>query len=148
MFRAITTVFPQTYPDGYPASLFPNLGPLLPFFTPEDISRFQITSADGLADLLKNQPPPAQVGISFDFLPVFLPGLGAAGSGLSGFEDEWPILEVQTNRREMIQLYFCNYFICFSFEDENINSDLTFAKTRCVSRLLQSLNDTLTWDMP
>lgn len=84
------------YPDGYPESLLPKLGPLFSFFTPEDISKFQITSADGLADLLKNQPPPAQVGISFDFLPIF--GLGAAGSGLSGFKEEWPILEVQTNR--------------------------------------------------
>ncbi|KFO86527.1 Mesothelin, partial [Buceros rhinoceros silvestris] len=50
----------EMYPDGYPESLFPKLGPLFSLFTPEDISKFQITSADGLADLLNNQPNPAQ----------------------------------------------------------------------------------------
>uniref|UniRef100_A0A8C0EYR5 Mesothelin n=1 Tax=Bubo bubo TaxID=30461 RepID=A0A8C0EYR5_BUBBB len=50
----------ETYPDGYPESLLPKLGPLVSFITPEDISKWRITSADTLADLLKNQPPDGQ----------------------------------------------------------------------------------------
>ncbi|XP_019329501.1 PREDICTED: mesothelin [Aptenodytes forsteri] len=50
----------ETYPDGYPERLFPKLGPLVSFITPEDISRWKITSADTLAALLKDQPPDDQ----------------------------------------------------------------------------------------
>ncbi|XP_074775418.1 mesothelin isoform X2 [Athene noctua] len=50
----------ETYPDGYPESLLPKLGPLVFVITPEDISKWRITSADTLADLLKNQPPDEQ----------------------------------------------------------------------------------------
>ncbi|XP_075371320.1 mesothelin isoform X1 [Mycteria americana] len=46
----------ETYPDGYPANLLPKLGPLISFVTPEDISKWKITSADVLAVLLKNEP--------------------------------------------------------------------------------------------
>ncbi|KAM6320041.1 mesothelin isoform 2-T12 [Podargus strigoides] len=46
----------ETYPDGYPESLLSKLGPLIAFFTPEDISKWKITSADTLAALLANQP--------------------------------------------------------------------------------------------
>ncbi|XP_064008771.1 mesothelin [Pogoniulus pusillus] len=45
----------ETYPDGYPARLFPKLGPLFSFITPEEISKWNITSADTLAGILKNQ---------------------------------------------------------------------------------------------
>ncbi|XP_008939120.1 PREDICTED: mesothelin, partial [Merops nubicus] len=50
----------ETYPDGYPESLLPSLGPLTALFTPEDISKWKITSADTLARLLGNNPPYAQ----------------------------------------------------------------------------------------
>ncbi|XP_054699633.1 mesothelin [Grus americana] len=50
----------ETYPHGYPESLFPKLGSLISFITPEDISRWNITSADSLAALLKKQPPNKQ----------------------------------------------------------------------------------------
>ncbi|KFV41244.1 Mesothelin, partial [Tyto alba] len=50
----------ETYPDGYPESLLPKLGPLLSFITPEDVSKWKIISADTLGDLLKNQPPDYQ----------------------------------------------------------------------------------------
>ncbi|KFV56219.1 Mesothelin, partial [Gavia stellata] len=46
----------ETYPDGYPESLLPKLGPLVSFITPEDVSKWKINSADTLAALLKNQP--------------------------------------------------------------------------------------------
>ncbi|KAM6352548.1 otoancorin-like isoform 1-T7 [Alca torda] len=50
----------ETYPNGYPESLLPKLGFLVSFVTPEDISKWKITSADTLADLLENQPADAQ----------------------------------------------------------------------------------------
>lgn len=56
-------VFPQTYPDGYPDSLLPKLGPLISLITPEDVSKWKITSADTLAVLLKDQPSDDQVSI-------------------------------------------------------------------------------------
>ncbi|XP_068764812.1 mesothelin isoform X2 [Struthio camelus] len=46
----------ETYPDGYPESLLPKLGPLAPFLTSEDISKWKISSADTLAALLRDQP--------------------------------------------------------------------------------------------
>ncbi|KAM6054904.1 mesothelin isoform 2-T2 [Chlamydotis macqueenii] len=46
----------EKYPDGYPASLFPKLGPLVSYITPKDIARWKITSSDMLALLLKSQP--------------------------------------------------------------------------------------------
>ncbi|XP_013150757.2 uncharacterized protein LOC106112168 [Falco peregrinus] len=46
----------ETYPDGYPASLFPKLGSLIAFITPEDVSKLKITSSASLATLLKSQP--------------------------------------------------------------------------------------------
>ncbi|KFV10673.1 Mesothelin, partial [Pterocles gutturalis] len=49
----------ETYPDGYPESLVPSLGPLI-FLPPVDVSKWKITSADTLAALLKNQPPDDQ----------------------------------------------------------------------------------------
>lgn len=68
---ALTTVCPQTYPDGYPESLLPKLGSLVSFITPEDVSKWKITSADTLAGLLKNRPADGQVGFGFAFLPMF-----------------------------------------------------------------------------
>ncbi|XP_064317471.1 mesothelin [Phalacrocorax carbo] len=53
----------ETYPDGYPESLLPKLGSLLDFITPEDVSKWKITSADTLAALLKSQPPDYQASI-------------------------------------------------------------------------------------
>uniref|UniRef100_A0A8C3J1L6 Mesothelin n=1 Tax=Calidris pygmaea TaxID=425635 RepID=A0A8C3J1L6_9CHAR len=50
----------EVYPDGYPESLLPRLGPLISFVTSEDISKWKITSADTLAELLKYQPADAQ----------------------------------------------------------------------------------------
>uniref|UniRef100_A0A663F825 Mesothelin n=1 Tax=Aquila chrysaetos chrysaetos TaxID=223781 RepID=A0A663F825_AQUCH len=50
----------ETYPDGYPESLLPKLGPLISFIIPEDVSKWKITSADTLAALLKDQPPDDQ----------------------------------------------------------------------------------------
>ncbi|NXQ83182.1 MSLN protein, partial [Nyctibius grandis] len=50
-------ILDETYPDGYPASLLPKLGPLVSFIAPEVISKWKITSVDMLAALLKNQPP-------------------------------------------------------------------------------------------
>ncbi|KFW11263.1 Mesothelin, partial [Fulmarus glacialis] len=46
----------ETYPDGYPESLLPKLGPLVSFITPEEVSKWKITSADTLAVLLKDKP--------------------------------------------------------------------------------------------
>nr|XP_009922954.1 PREDICTED: mesothelin isoform X4 [Haliaeetus albicilla] len=46
----------ETYPDGYPDSLLRKLGPLISLVTPEDVSKWQITSSDTLAVLLKDQP--------------------------------------------------------------------------------------------
>ncbi|KAM9292174.1 mesothelin [Morus bassanus] len=46
----------ETYPDGYPESLLPSVGPLLYFITPEDVSKWKITSAKMLAALLESQP--------------------------------------------------------------------------------------------
>ncbi|KFR11788.1 Mesothelin, partial [Opisthocomus hoazin] len=46
----------EKYPDGYPASLLPKLGPLTSFVTSEDVSKWKITSPDTLAGLLRNQP--------------------------------------------------------------------------------------------
>nr|XP_013809428.1 PREDICTED: mesothelin-like [Apteryx mantelli mantelli] len=46
----------EAYPDGLPESLLPNLGSLTRFFTPEDISKWKISSADTLAALLQNTP--------------------------------------------------------------------------------------------
>ncbi|KFU94098.1 Mesothelin, partial [Chaetura pelagica] len=46
----------EMYPDGYPDSLLPKLGPLIDFLTPEDFSKLQITSADSLAALLGSEP--------------------------------------------------------------------------------------------
>ncbi|NXC38732.1 MSLN protein, partial [Penelope pileata] len=43
----------ETYPDGYPDSLFPRLGPLASFITTKDISKWKITSPDMLAALLE-----------------------------------------------------------------------------------------------
>uniref|UniRef100_A0A8C9ES61 Mesothelin n=1 Tax=Pavo cristatus TaxID=9049 RepID=A0A8C9ES61_PAVCR len=43
----------ETYPDGYPDSLLPRLGPLASFITAEDVSKWKITSADMLAALLQ-----------------------------------------------------------------------------------------------
>ncbi|XP_071617580.1 mesothelin [Heliangelus exortis] len=48
----------ETYPDGYPESLLPIKQPLLDLFTPKDISKWKITSADTLAAFLENNPPP------------------------------------------------------------------------------------------
>ncbi|NXK51873.1 MSLN protein, partial [Chauna torquata] len=42
----------ETYPDGYPDSLLSKLGPLITFFTLEEISKWKITSPDILAALL------------------------------------------------------------------------------------------------
>ncbi|KFO77123.1 Mesothelin, partial [Cuculus canorus] len=53
----------EIYPDGYPESLLPNLGPLISFFTPEDVSKWKITSAGTLAALLKTQPPDDQASV-------------------------------------------------------------------------------------
>ncbi|XP_068002585.1 mesothelin-like isoform X1 [Melanerpes formicivorus] len=50
----------ETYPEGYPASLLPKLGLLLSFVTPEEVSRWNITSADALAGILRSQPPQQQ----------------------------------------------------------------------------------------
>ncbi|KFQ13106.1 Mesothelin, partial [Leptosomus discolor] len=50
----------ETYPDGYPESLLPKLGPLVSLITPEDVSKWNITSAGTLALLLNNQPPDDQ----------------------------------------------------------------------------------------
>ncbi|KFP17350.1 Mesothelin, partial [Egretta garzetta] len=47
----------EAYPDGYPESLLPKLGQLIFFITPEDVSKWKITSADTLTVLLKNEPP-------------------------------------------------------------------------------------------
>ncbi|XP_025909821.1 mesothelin [Nothoprocta perdicaria] len=49
----------ETYPDGYPESLLPELGPLISLITLDDISKWKINSAEQLAALLQNQPPPA-----------------------------------------------------------------------------------------
>ncbi|XP_025950951.2 mesothelin [Dromaius novaehollandiae] len=46
----------KTHPDGYPESLLPKLGTLADFLTPEDVSKWKISSADVLAALLQNQP--------------------------------------------------------------------------------------------
>ncbi|XP_004945280.2 mesothelin isoform X1 [Gallus gallus] len=43
----------ETYPDGYPESLLPRLGPLASLITAEDVSKWKITSADMLAALLQ-----------------------------------------------------------------------------------------------
>ncbi|KFV97763.1 Mesothelin, partial [Eurypyga helias] len=53
-------VLDEMYPDGYPQRLLPNLSTLLFFITPEDITKWKITSADTLAALLENQPSDAQ----------------------------------------------------------------------------------------
>ncbi|KAM6407428.1 mesothelin-like isoform 2-T2 [Rhynochetos jubatus] len=50
----------ETYPDGYPESLLPKLGTLVSFITPEDVTKWKITSADTLAALLRNQPSDEQ----------------------------------------------------------------------------------------
>ncbi|KFQ78364.1 Mesothelin, partial [Phoenicopterus ruber ruber] len=47
----------ETYPDGYPESLLTKLGLLVSFVTPEDVSKWNVTSADTLDALLRNQPP-------------------------------------------------------------------------------------------
>uniref|UniRef100_A0A672UBG7 Mesothelin n=1 Tax=Strigops habroptila TaxID=2489341 RepID=A0A672UBG7_STRHB len=52
----------ETYPDGYPESLLFKLGSLVSFITPEDVSKWNIASADTLAALLRNEPPDDQVG--------------------------------------------------------------------------------------
>ncbi|KGL77680.1 Mesothelin, partial [Tinamus guttatus] len=53
----------ETYPDGYPESLLPRLGPLTAFITPEDISKWKINSAETLAALLQNQPSDADAAV-------------------------------------------------------------------------------------
>ncbi|KFP33652.1 Mesothelin, partial [Colius striatus] len=45
----------ETYPDGYPESLLPRLGPLLSFITLQDLSKLKITSANTLTFLLKDR---------------------------------------------------------------------------------------------
>uniref|UniRef100_A0A8B9TS44 Mesothelin n=1 Tax=Anas platyrhynchos TaxID=8839 RepID=A0A8B9TS44_ANAPL len=70
-FIAITAVFPQTYPDGYPDSLLSKLGSFLDTATPEEIKRWRITSPNTLAFLLKSLPKDKQVGILICFLPRF-----------------------------------------------------------------------------
>ncbi|NXG41277.1 MSLN protein, partial [Psilopogon haemacephalus] len=52
---AIKRHLDETYPDGYPARLFPKLGSLISFITPGEISTWNITSADALAGILGNQ---------------------------------------------------------------------------------------------
>ncbi|KFP73700.1 Mesothelin, partial [Acanthisitta chloris] len=47
----------ERYADGYPENLLSSLHPLLPLITPEEISKWKITSADMLASFLKSQPP-------------------------------------------------------------------------------------------
>lgn len=82
MFIAIPTVFPQTYPDGYPESLLPRLGPLASLITAEDVSKWKITSADMLAALLQLDLQNEQVGdLGLLSCPHLLCGLGAAGLG-------------------------------------------------------------------
>ncbi|XP_014741841.1 PREDICTED: uncharacterized protein LOC106859249 [Sturnus vulgaris] len=44
------------YPHGYPENLLSNLGDLLSFITPEEISTWKMSSADTLAAFLKNKP--------------------------------------------------------------------------------------------
>lgn len=50
------------YPDGYPESLLNKLGSLISFVTPEDVSKWNISSADTLAVLLRNEPTDDEVG--------------------------------------------------------------------------------------
>uniref|UniRef100_A0A8C3VEQ5 MSLN protein n=1 Tax=Catharus ustulatus TaxID=91951 RepID=A0A8C3VEQ5_CATUS len=53
----------QTYPEGYPEILLPNLGDLLDLVTPENISSWRLNSADALAAFLSNEKlSNAQVG--------------------------------------------------------------------------------------
>ncbi|XP_065540888.1 mesothelin-like isoform X1 [Lathamus discolor] len=53
----------ETYPDGYPESLLFKLGSLISFVTPEDVSKWNISSADTLAGLLRNEPLDDQASV-------------------------------------------------------------------------------------
>ncbi|XP_012983486.3 mesothelin [Melopsittacus undulatus] len=53
----------EMYPDGYPENLIYQLDSLIDFVTPEDVSKWKISSADTLAALLRNKPHDDQASV-------------------------------------------------------------------------------------
>ncbi|KAM7007567.1 mesothelin [Passerculus sandwichensis] len=49
----------ERYPNGYPEKVLSAMGPLLPLLSPEEISTWNMSSADTLAAFLKTQPQPS-----------------------------------------------------------------------------------------
>ncbi|KAM7038888.1 mesothelin [Acridotheres tristis] len=56
----------ERYPHGYPENLLSNLGGLLSFITPEEISTWEMSSADTLAAFLKNKPSDDQASAAIN----------------------------------------------------------------------------------
>uniref|UniRef100_A0A8C8VLM2 Mesothelin n=1 Tax=Pelusios castaneus TaxID=367368 RepID=A0A8C8VLM2_9SAUR len=51
----------EMYPNGYPEKIIPQLGAISSLVTIDDIKKWNLTSADTLAFLLRNEPPNDQV---------------------------------------------------------------------------------------
>uniref|UniRef100_A0A8B9FVM5 Mesothelin n=1 Tax=Amazona collaria TaxID=241587 RepID=A0A8B9FVM5_9PSIT len=96
----------ETYPDGYPESLLYKLGSLISFVTPEDVSKWNIYSADTLAALLVNERHIIlsrrlrHYVFSLSFCPYLFCLLGI-GSHLSYTEDPREVLSILKSGHEL-----------------------------------------------
>ncbi|XP_069725943.1 mesothelin-like isoform X2 [Phaenicophaeus curvirostris] len=99
----------EMYPDGYPESVLSQLGPLLSFFTAEDVSKWKITSAGTLYALLKTQPPDDQASVMIRrYLslgnPLNATALSAIGTRYVCLVDATELSKIDSNTLKLVSL--------------------------------------------